>query len=179
MLNFFFKKNLLQESQKRLKEPPVGLKFPSTLSYSWILTGKLAIGPMPRYLEDWHLLESNGIKKRFSCCYPEESIFTPIPVDWISKEVSLPDHRKQEDLKPSTLIYSLREAITLISKDEKPMYLHCFAGQERSSLIAIGIVSLLEKKDLFDSLAYVRQCYPKARPLYEHLDVLEQALNEY
>jgi len=179
MLNFFFKKKSLQESQARFDESSIRLKSSSVLSYSWILTGKLAIGPMPKYLVDWHLLENNGIKKRFSCCYPEENIFTPIPPDWISKEISLPDHRKQEELKTSTLILILREAINLILNDEKPIYLHCFAGQERSSLVAIGIVSLLEGKDLFDSLAYVRQCYPKARPLYDHLDILEQALIKY
>ena len=134
---------------------------------------------MPRFSEDWDLLEKNGIKKRFSCCYPEEHVFSPAPEGWISREVSLPDHRKQEELTLSTLSSSLREAINLLVEDGKPLYLHCFAGQERSSLIAIGIVSLLEKKDLFDALAYVRQCYPKARPLYDQLEILEQALNSF
>jgi hypothetical protein len=151
----------------------------ASLRYAWILAGRLAIGPMPKSSEDWILLEQNGIRKRFSCCYDNEHIFTPIPKYWTSKEVPLPDHRKQEELSTSKLIYTLNEAIGLINQDSQPMYLHCYAGQERSSLIATGIVSLIEKKDLFDSLAYIRQCYPKARPLYEHLDILEQTLKEY
>lgn len=179
MLNFIFRKVSSKEDKPRLRTSTVGMTPPSRLSYSWILTGKLAIGPMPRFLEDWELLEKNGIKKRFSCCYPEEHIFIPPPKSWVSKEVSLPDHRKQEDLTPSTLKYSLREAITLLTNDNEPLYLHCFAGQERSSLIATGIVSLLDRRDLFDALAYVRQCYPKARPLYDHLDILEQVLKKY
>jgi hypothetical protein len=147
--------------------------------YSWIITGKLAIGPIPRHEEDWILLEKNGIKKRFSCCYLNEHIFAPIPDDWISCEVSLPDHRCQEELTSEKLRHALTEAIHLLSQDDKPMYLHCFAGQERSTLLATGIVSVTERKDLFDALAYIRQCYSKARPLYEHLDILERVLKTY
>lgn len=146
------------------------------IHYSWIITGKLAIGPMPRHAEDWSLLEGNGIKKRFSCCYAEEHIFSPIPEDWKSTEVSLPDHRFQEELTADRLSYALKEAIHLIEAEQGAVYLHCFAGQERSSLLATGIVSLMENKDLFESLAWVRQCYPRAKPLYEHLDILEKTL---
>ncbi|MFN9644484.1 MAG: hypothetical protein ACK6BG_05035 [Cyanobacteriota bacterium] len=147
--------------------------------FTWIITGKLAIGPMPRHEEDWDLLEKSGIKKRFSCCYPEEHIFAPVPRYWESSGVSLPDHRLQEELTPEKLVLALNQAITLLSKDESPMYLHCFAGQERSALLAIGIVSITENKDLFEGLAYIRQCYPRARPLYEHLDILERVLKAF
>jgi hypothetical protein len=131
---------------------------------------------MPRGREDWLLLENNGIRKRFSCCYPEEHIFTPIPEDWKSREVSLPDHRLQEDLTSDKLSFALNEVLGLMNDDLGPVYLHCFAGQERSSLLAIGVVSLIEKKDLFDALAWVRQCYKRSRPLYDHLDILERVL---
>jgi hypothetical protein len=172
------RKGSTQKSQKNLPSNREGGIRVSEFSYSWIITGKLAIGPIPRYEEDWLLLEKNGIKKRFSCCYPQEHIFLPIPQDWQTKEVSLPDHRFQEDLSPEKLVFALHEAINFLSYDNKPMYLHCFAGQERSTLLATGIVSLVENKDLFEGLAYVRQCYPKARPLYEHLDILEQAFKK-
>lgn len=171
-----------QGSQKkgtRKLVPHKDMKARASFNYSWIITGKLAIGAMPRQLEDWKLLESNGIQKRFSCCYAEEHIFTPIPVLWKSKQVSLPDHRLQEELTSQRLVYAIEEAISLIQQDDGPIYLHCFAGQERSSLLATGIVSLIERKDLFESLAWVRQCYKQAKPLYEHLDLLETALKQY
>lgn len=174
LFNWFARKSLQQEKQKKYS-----VQRDSTISsfyFSWIITGKLAIGPMPRYAEDWRLLEENGIKKRFSCCYAEEHIFTSIPEGWKSKEVSLPDHRLQEELDADRLIYALKEAVHLIEAEQGAVYLHCFAGQERSSLLATGIVSLLENKDLFEGLAWVRQCYPRARPLYAHLDILEKAL---
>jgi hypothetical protein len=179
MLNLFFKNKRSNDNLKKSYNLPEGSRNKGLFTYSWILTGKLAIGPMPRDLDDWILLEQNGIKKRFSCCYSSENIFTPIPSYWISKEVSIPDHRRQEEMKHAKLLCLLDEVIGFLMQDEDPVYLHCFAGQERSALVAIGIVSILEKKDLFDALAYVRQCYPKAKPLYEHLDILEKALNDY
>lgn len=146
------------------------------LLYSWILTNRLAIGPMPKSGAHWQQLEDEGFKKRFSCCYPSEHVYSPIPFDWISKEVSLPDHRSQEELNSDTLILALNEALQLIESDSSPTYIHCFAGQERSALIAIGLICIIEKKNLFDSLAYVKMCHKKAKPLYSQLDLMERIL---
>jgi hypothetical protein len=176
MLFDWFARQTAQQDGKRGLIAHRNTKNGIAFNYTWIITGRLAIGPMPRYTEDWNLLKKNGISKRFSCCYAEEHIFSPIPAGWKSREVSLPDHRLQEGLTSEKLLFALNEAITLLNEDSSPVYLHCFAGQERSTLLATGIVSLTEKKDLFEGLAYVRQCYPRARPLYEHLDILEKVL---
>lgn len=175
LFNWLARQGRHQENKKKSSAHRDGQTRP-VFNYSWIITGKLAIGPMPRSIEDWELLEKSGIKKRFSCCYAEEHIFAPLPEGWKSSGVCLPDHRAQEHLTVDNLVFALKKAINFIDKDNNPVYLHCFAGQERSALLATGIVSLTENKDLFESLAWVRQCYPQARPLYEHLDILERAL---
>lgn len=148
------------------------------LSYSWIITNKLAIGPMPKSKLHWEQLEFDGFRNRFSCCFPQEHIFTPIPETWNSREFSLPDHREQNPLQKDDLLTALQQAEEMINLYPEPLYLHCFAGQERSALMAIGLVCRLEKKDLFDSISFVRQCHKRAKPLYSHLDVLEQVLTE-
>jgi len=176
LFDLFSKK---KSTQNEVDKPSINkdvLELPP-FTFSWVITGKLAVGSMPRRPEDWRLLESNDIKKRFSCCYAEEHIFTPIPDDWESKEVSLPDHRLQEELKIEKLVFALNEIIELINKDSNPVYLHCFAGQERSSLLAVGTVCLIANKDLFEALAWVRQCHKRSRPLYHQLDLLEKALD--
>lgn len=169
---------------------PSGQKYPSDvqntvttsqlpsrpLPYNWIKTGILAIGPIPKSQSHWDQLENDGFKKRFSCCYPNEHIYTPIPEDWTTKEVSLPDHRFQDDLQADQLIYALDEAHAMVCETSGPVYLHCFAGQQRSVLIAIGLVCRLDNMNLFDSLNYVRQCHKSARPMYSHLDLLERIL---
>lgn len=156
------------------------LRYPSVI-YGWIITGKLAIGSMPKSEEDWLLLENLGIQKRFSCCYPSENIYSPIPSHWQSLEVALPDHRLQEELTPDKLKKALDLALSFIGDENKsePVYLHCLAGQERSCLMAVGIVCLSTSKNVFEGLDWVRQCYKRAKPLYEHLELLEQVLKLY
>jgi hypothetical protein len=150
----------------------------SPLIYNWILSHRLAIGPMPRTDSHWKQLEDEGFRNRFSCCYPHEHIFTPIPETWNTREISLPDHRQQSKLDKTRLILALNQAEDMLTNYSGPLYLHCFAGQERSALIAIGLVSIVEKKDLFESIYFVKQCHKTAKPLYDQLDLLENVLKE-
>lgn len=153
-------------------------KIDHPLNYSWILSGKLAIGPMPRSKSHWDQLEFDGFQNRFSCCYPSEHLFTPIPESWNSKEVSLPDHRLQNELTEDILFLALEEANHMLRVLDGPLYLHCFAGQERSTLMATGLVCISDQKKFFDGLDYVRQCHKKAKPLYSHLELLQKTLKK-
>lgn len=163
-------------NKKQVDNSILEVHKPSALEYSWILTSKLAIGPIPRATEHWNQLESDGFTSRFSCCYPKEHTYPLIPKTWNSLEVSLPDHRSQEPLTVERLSSALEQAIHLMNQSEGALYLHCFAGQERSVLIAVGIVSVVKNIDLFDSLTFVRQCHKKSKPLYSHLELLDQVL---
>jgi hypothetical protein len=145
--------------------------------YSWILTQQLAIGPMPRTVSHWEVLEGAGLRSRFSCCYPEEEVFSPAPAHWQSDGVSLPDHRHQEILRQEQLVEALDRAEAMIHTGA-PLYLHCLAGRERSALMAVGLTARLRGIDIFVALDWVRRCHPMASPLYEHLEILEQVLKQ-
>lgn len=145
------------------------------LPYSWILTNELAIGPMPGFEAHWLQLEEAGFRSRFSCCYAEEEVLCPVPRHWRSESLALPDHRGQEPLRPDRLLAALDASEALISQ-QSPLYLHCLAGRERSSLVAIGLTARRRSLDVFAALDWVRRCHPAASPIYEQLDVLEQLL---
>lgn len=145
------------------------------LPYSWILTKSLAIGPMPRQPSQWVQLEQAGFRSRFSCCYPEEEQFSPIPDHWQSLSQALPDHRNQEELTSERLSEALNLARGLLHSSA-PVYLHCFAGRERSPLIGVGLTALERQIDVFAALDWVRRCHPAATPIYEQLDLLDQLL---
>ena len=151
------------------------LFYSQPLSYSWILNHQLAIGPMPRRSFQWKQLEDVGFNTRFSCCYPHENVFAPIPSDWSSANIPLPDHRQQELLDIDRLMLALSTAEQLIVTSA-PVYLHCFAGQERSSLLAVGLTSKLKNIDVLSALEWVRRCHPISAPNYEHLEMLEKIL---
>ena len=151
------------------------LFYSQPLSYSWILNHQLAIGPMPRRSFQWKQLEDVGFKTRFSCCYPHENVFAPIPSDWSSANIPLPDHRKQELLDYDRLMLALRTAEQLVLTSS-PVYLHCFAGQERSSLLAVGLTAKFKNIDVLSALEWVRRCHPISAPSYEYLEMLEKIL---
>ena len=148
------------------------------IQYSWILSGQLAIGPMPQAAEHWEQLEQVGFQSRFSCCYTEEEqLGSKIPEGWRSSGVALPDHREQEPLQPDRLILAIRSADMLV-KQNSPTYLHCLAGRERSALMAVALTSLIKNIDIFESLDWVRRCHPNASPLYDQLELLDQVLRQ-
>jgi protein-tyrosine phosphatase len=132
---------------------------------------------MPRHPSHWQQLEQAGFRSRFSCCYPNEEQLSPIPDHWRSESVGLPDHREQEDLLAERLNEALDRAEGLLQA-EAPVYLHCFAGRERSSLMAVGLTARQRGMDVFEALDWVRRCHPAASPIYGHLDVLDQVLRQ-
>ena len=169
-----FGRRLLQGKLARRGGPPPP---PPTLPYSWILTGELALGPMPRTDSHWRQLEDLGVQRRFSLCYPEEERITSVPDHWRSERLSLPDHRRQEPLRPERLEEGLALGASLLEEEGGgPIYIHCLAGRERSPLMAVGLVARRRGLDLFEALDWVRRCHPAASPMMEHLEVLERLL---
>jgi hypothetical protein len=171
---FWNKRQKKQGTQSKLISSE-DLIYSQPLAYSWILNHQLAIGPMPRRSFQWKQLEDVGFKTRFSCCYPHENLFAPIPSDWSSANIPLPDHRKQELLDYDRLMLALRTAEQLVLTSS-PVYLHCFAGQERSSLLAVGLTAKFKNIDVLSALEWVRRCHPISAPSYEYLEMLEKIL---
>lgn len=145
------------------------------LPYSWVLSRRLAVGPMPSSPAHWQQLEQAGLRARFSCCYPHEQGPAPVPPDWVSDGFPLPDHRRQEPLELERLAEALERAERLLSEDA-PVYLHCLAGIERSPLLAVGLTARERDLSLFEALAWVRRCHPPAMPIVSQLELLEQLL---
>ncbi len=174
-------RRLLARADRNLREDeapsssPVLLRSDLPIAYSWVLTNRLAIGPMPTSEAHWQQLEQAGFRQRFSCCYPEEERLAPPPPHWGNTGLALPDHRQQEELRPERLADALAAAQASLSAGS-PLYLHCLAGRERSPLLAVGITARLRDLDLFAALDWVRRCHPPALPIYGHLELLERVL---
>lgn len=147
--------------------------FPADLPlpYSWVLTNRLAVGPMPTSPAHWQQLEEAGLRSRFSCCYPAEESAVEAPPRWISAGVPLPDHRQQEPLDPARLVEAITTAEQVLQRSG-PLYLHCRAGIERSPLVAVAITARDKRLKLLDALDWVRRCHPAALPIPEHLEIL-------
>ena len=147
------------------------------LKFSWIISNQLGIGPAPLSADHWKTLKEVGFQSRFSCCYPSEEVGLSRPEHPIMEgRVALPDHRKQETLTKSRLIQAIGVSMGLMDQ-APPLYLHCWAGQERSALLAIAHVSLRQNISVFKAMILVKEAHPPANPLYEHLELLDQIIS--
>lgn len=142
--------------------------------FTWLRTRKLAIGPMPRTPAHWRTLQQYGVQSIFSCCDPQEGPWQP-PPHWRQLRHPLPDHREPEAMTRELLENALTAALDLY-RAAPPLYLHCWAGMERSPLVAVGLLCKAESLDVFDALAQVRSQHPIAKPLISHLVILESIL---
>lgn len=141
---------------------------------TWLRTRKLAIGPMPRNPDHWRSLQQQGVRSIFSCCDPSEGPWQP-PSEWLQCQFPLPDHRQPDAMTKEMLASALSAALDLYQA-APPLYLHCWAGMERSPLLAVGLLCRAESLDLFDALGQVRSQHPIAKPLAPHLVILESIL---
>ena len=55
-----------------------------------------------------------------------------------------------------------------------PVYVHCFAGVERSPLICIAYLMKNQNIDLQDALEYLMQTHPITNPLKGQLNIISQ-----
>jgi len=153
--------------------------MPSALPrpFTWLRTRRLAVGGFPQQAEQWQALEAAGIGQVFSCCDPSEGAWTP-PGHWRSERLTLPDHRSKTVVTASELEEALNRLQTMLAAEgAPPLYLHCWAGMERSPLLAVGLLCRLENLPFFDALAQVRSLHREARPITAHLVVLEEVLS--
>lgn len=151
----------------------------SKFVWNWLFPGNLAIGSHPQTEQDWNVLRRVGITAVFNCCFPEEDRHLPtVPVDWEWKTVrsSLPDHRRQIPLSEEIIKHSLEAICELYAKSEC-LYVHCWAGQERSVLMSIGLMALQYDMTIFEALDYIKREHPQAKPIFDQLAILDEVLN--
>jgi len=147
----------------------VSIDFP--MPFVWVRSRRLAIGAFPLDPAHWAALESQGLRAVFSCCDPSEAHWSP-PEHWQRHRCPLPDHRQPHSLQAPQLLKAIQVATAMVEAGQ-PLYLHCWAGIERSPLLAIALQCSAWHLDLFEALAWVKRHHPAARPLNDQLLLLE------
>jgi len=143
--------------------------------FSWIRSGRLAVGSIPRHAGHWQAMEQFGIQRVFSCCHPSEFPWQP-PPHWSSQRVPLPNPHTREPLSKPVLRRAINQLAAFYGDHPGPLYLHCWAGQERSPLLAVALLCRSENLSLLEALALVRRCHPEAQPIMAQLALLEEVL---
>tara|TARA_B100001250_G_C19813462_1_gene796968 strand:+ start:4001 stop:4477 length:477 start_codon:yes stop_codon:yes gene_type:complete len=138
----------------------------------WVLINEIAIGPAPAINKDLDILEDNGIKLIFSLCSEKEK---PMATEAKNRfelfRNVLPDHTYNR-LPQISEIINILDQITNLSKFG-PIYIHCFAGIERSPIICMAWLIRENSLNFNDALEYLRQVHPETNPLPEQLMLLK------
>lgn len=141
--------------------------------FHWILVDELAVGSLPKDEKDIDFLKREGVNSILSLCGKEEGHLSKKAYEnFICKSFALPDHTS----KRLPTINELNSALDILQKLIKKgsVYVHCFAGVERSPLLCMAYIMVINKIDRQTALEYMMQTHPQTNPLKGQLDLLDE-----
>ena len=130
----------------------------------WVLSNELAVGPAPLKKSHFEYLANKKIKSILNLCDEKEAPFDEIYKSVFNfKRYTLPDHKVNKEIE----IYEIIEIIKIIEslKSSGAIYIHCFAGVERSPLICMAWVISKHKLSPQRSLDYLMEVHKGSNPL--------------
>ena len=130
----------------------------------WVLNNELAVGPAPLKQSHFEYLANKKIKSILNLCDEKEA-----PIKEVFKSVfnfrryTLPDHKVNKEIE----INEIKEIIKIIEslKSFGAVYIHCFAGVERSPLICMAWLISKHKLSPQRSLDYLMEVHKGSNPL--------------
>ena len=130
----------------------------------WVLSNELAVGPAPRKKSHFEYLANKNIKCILNLCNEKEA-----PIDDIYKSAfnfkryTLPDHKVNKEIE----LYEVKEIIQIIETllSYGAIYIHCFAGVERSPLVCMAWLISKHKLTPQRALDYLMEVHKGSNPL--------------
>ena len=142
-------------------------------SKNWVLINELAVGSAPHKIENLVELDKLGIKNILSLCDSNEF---NMPIEWETKfnweRYVLPDHKSNEKLSGKAIIHALDILKSLISNG--PVYVHCFAGVERSPIVCMGWMIKYRNLSQRQALDYLLNVHSMTNPLPSQYKALKE-----
>ena len=148
-------------------------KDKSKITFNWVLINQIAIGSGPSNVDDLALLSNFGIKSILSLCSSDEVCLPVISSNFFNHErYILPDHKSGKLVKA----FEIDEALIVLESLLKlgPVFVHCFAGIERSPLICIAWLISRHNISIKDALSYLMQVHNRTNPLPSQINILKQ-----
>ncbi len=138
----------------------------------WVLVNELAVGPAPEDLDQLNILHNLGIKVIFSLCSEKEK---PMPIEASNKfklsRFILPDHTYKRLPQIKEIINALDQLSQL--KILGPVYVHCFAGIERSPILCMAWLIRETSLEFTEALEYLMEVHPATNPLPGQLSLIK------
>lgn len=157
------------------KSKAVSLDTPLSKPLRWILPHRLAVGPIPDETIELQLIQS-GIKAILTLCDETEGALPAhISSRFQWQRCVLPDSHYEAKMTSSEL-YEAIECLRVTLSQNRPTYVHCLAGMERSPTVCVSYLCVHEKMPLWEALNWVKQCNPRTSITHEQLQVIQQVI---
>ena len=140
-------------------------------SYSWVLVDELMVGSAPLKMDNLIELEKKGIKSVLSLCSDKEALI-PDEINnfFVRKNFVLPDHTYKREPQSDEIIRILGILEDLVNQG--PVYVHCFAGVERSPLVCMAWLVKKYNMNINESLVYLINVHKRTNPLPKQIACL-------
>lgn len=142
----------------------------------WVLPRKLAIGPLPIHKNHYARLQEEQIETILSLCPEAEGAIQPeFKSQFQCLCYPLLDSHYQEPLKPE----DLAEAVKLVHQtleEGKSLYIHCFAGIERSPTVCLAYLCRHQGLELWESLRFLKEVHRRSAPTETELQAIQAYL---
>lgn len=142
----------------------------------WIIPNWLALGGMPEPGDSYFLAQAK-IQVVLSLCAPVEGT---LPDDILENfqcdRIILPDSTYRVPLQVEQLAVAV-ELVHQCILEQKPVYVHCLVGVQRSPTVCIAYLCKYHQLDLRQALNRVRKARPQAMPTPQQLAVVQELLD--
>ncbi len=138
-----------------------------------ILPGKLFCGEMPFGIDDLTELQDNGINAILTVQEENENTVSPLYLEnfnWI--RLPIPDIRLGGIPTEKQLRDGAKILHDWIDQKKYVVYVHCYAGQERSPLVCMSYLILWKGMEMESAISFVKEKRKLAHPSIEQLGVL-------
>ena len=140
-------------------------------SFSWVLVDELMVGSAPIDIDNLIELKKEGIKSVLSLCSSKEILIPDeIQKSFVFERFVLPDHTYEKNPQAEEIIVVLNIVESLMKHG--PLYVHCFAGIERSPLVCMAWLVKKYNMAVNESLIYMMGVHKKTNPLPEQIACL-------
>tara|TARA_B100000242_G_C43041276_1_gene485808 strand:- start:721 stop:1158 length:438 start_codon:yes stop_codon:yes gene_type:complete len=140
-------------------------------NFDWVLSNKFAVGPAPLSNDQISFLVERKINCILNLCSEEEVPFSNfMNSNFICNRVKLNDHRSSEFSSLDDIRKAINNLNDLLNKGS--VYVHCFAGIERSPLVCMGWLIKFYKLDVMRAYEYLKEIHPITNPMNSQLMLL-------
>lgn len=154
-----------------------GKKHKRNLKIRWILPNQLAVGRCIHPGEEAVLAQA-GIQSILTLCDETEASTPPLVQEHFhTVRYPLPDSHKPIHLNHQDVM----KVLTILHDNivhQRPTYVHCLAGMERSPTICIAYLCLFKGYGLWESFNWVKQVNPRSHPTEMQLDVVRSLIDQ-